>query len=178
MSKELKIDFGKQDFNVGDKVVIDWKKKDYEGKSNRRRAIDAVMEYWRLNSVMNLQTEVERNFTYKFGSTKKTLKVFSEILSGKRACEDSVFKRHDQAKDYVKSIIEALDNVQGAIVTGISAQFHHADKHSPSNVCYVEAGGQFSHEPLYIYTVMIHGFSGKNHIQFLVELFDEDMKLA
>ncbi len=99
------------------------------------------------------------------------------ILKKKRTCESSIFKKHEDSKEWFRNMVEALDNLQGAVVIGVQAQFHHVSKICPSNISYVTG----NYKPLYIYTVMIHGFCDlkgrKNHVQFEIELFDEDMKL-
>lgn len=173
MSKAFKLKLGVQKFQIGDEVTIDLKKKNFYGKSVRRRIIDSIMEEWRNNSLQNLGTEVERNFIYKFDSTKKTLKVYSDILNRKRSCESTIFKRHDEAKMWFKNMVEVLDNIEGAIVVGVMANYGHLSKICPSNVCYVEG------KPFYKYNIMLHGLCDEkqNHVQFEIELFDEDMKL-
>lgn len=174
MSKTLNLKFPKQKFQIGDSVTINWSKKDYEGKSIRRQVIDSIMEEWRRNSLDNLGTELDRNFTYKFGSTKKTLKTYSDILGGKRACEGSVFKRHKDSKEWFKNSIEVLNNIKGAIIIGVKTNFHHLSKICPSNVSYVEG----RNDVFYTYTVLLHGLcdNGENHVQFEIELFDHYMK--
>lgn len=178
-TKPLNIDFGIQEFQIGNKVSIDWKRKDDEGKSIRRKVIDAIMEEWRNIRIFNLHNDLEER--YYFDSSKETIKIFSDIINKKRICEPSIFKHHQDSKGYFKNMVEALDNIQGAVVIGVQAQFHHTSKISPNNVCYVKANGQFSSKPLYIYTVMLHGLCDlkdkQNHVQFQIELFDEDMEL-
>ncbi|MCC6447270.1 MAG: hypothetical protein IT215_01110, partial [Chitinophagaceae bacterium] len=124
----------------------------------------------------NLHTEVKRNFVYKFDTTKKTLKIYKDIYKGKKSCEPTIFKRHEDAKRWFKNAVEALDNLQGAIVVGVEACYGHLSKIAPFNVCYVEE------KPYYKYKIMVHGFcnikENKNHVQFEIELFDTDMKLS
>lgn len=173
MSK-LKLNLSGQNYNIGDNVIINWSKKDYLGKSVRRKVIDSIMQSWRNNPSNSLALDVDER--YYFDSSKKTLKIFSDIINKKKSCHPSVFKFHDEAKDWFKNIVECIDNIQGAIITGVHAKYHHASNICPSNVCYVTG----TYKPLYIYTVMIHGLcdvgNRNNHVQFEVELIDSDIE--
>lgn len=175
--ENIKINIGKQKFQIGEEVTIKWKKKNYEGKSVRRVVIDSIMEQWRKNSLANLETEHNLNFQYDFSSTKETLKEYSDIISGKKACEGSIFKRHQESKEWFKSSIEALDNFIGAVVIGVEASCHHASPICPFHISYIT---DRHNNALFIYKVLVHGICDpkgkKNHVCFEIELFDEDMK--
>ncbi len=176
-TKEVEINLTGQKFNIGDKVSIKWDKKSYEGKSNRRKVIDAIMHEWRNNSITNLKTEIERNFVYKFDSTQKTLNTYSKIIKGKKACESSVFKRHEESKDWFKTIVECIDNVKGVVVIGVKANLNFESSICPFHISY----NTENRKPFYVYTVLVHGLSdmkgNKNHVCFSTEFFSEDMNL-
>lgn len=173
-TKKVKINLDGQDFKIGDKVDILWTKKDYEGKSVRRNIIDDIINEWRNNSVTNLKTEVERNFTYKFDSTQKTLNRYKDILKGKKACESSVFKRHEEAKDWFRTIIKCIDNFKGAVIIGVQANLPHSSTICPFHISY-NTGNR---KPFYTYTVAIYGMVDNNHVVFETKLFANNMKIS
>ncbi len=159
-------------YGIGDNVTILWKRKDFYGKSVRRNVIDDIMESWRFNSLDNLKTELNFNCNYQFASTKQTLDTLQDIVSGKKACEGSVFKRHEESKRWFTTCIEAIDNQLGAVIIGIDAVFHFGSNIAPFNVCYFNNGVSF-----YRYKILIHGKAKDgNHVCFEVHLLDDAFK--
>jgi len=159
-------------YGIGEEVTILWKRKSYEGKSVRRNVIDNIMERWRLNSLDNLKTEINFNCNYQFDSTKQTLDTLQDIVSGKKACEGSVFKRHEDAKRWFRNCVEAMDNLSGAVVIGVEAVFHHGSAIAPFHISYFDNGVSF-----FRYKILLHGKTkGGNHVCFEVYLLDSHFK--
>ncbi len=168
----MNLNIKKSKFNIGDEVEILWSKKDYEGKSVRRRIIDSIMEEWRNNTFANMKTDIDGR--YNFDSTKEALKRFKEIMKGKKTCELSIFKRHEDPKQWFKNAVESMDNHVGAVVIGVEAIFHHGSKIAPFNVCYLK-------DCFYRYKILLHGYCDmadrKNHVFFETELLEDNFKL-
>lgn len=190
----MELNLTKASANIGDKVEILLNKKDFYKKSVRRNIVDSIMEKWRMNTITNLGTDF--NTRIRFKDTPKRLKMLLDIHSKKLSCEPTIFNRHQEAKQWFKMITKCLNNIEGAFVIGVEASAMHCSDICPSNVNYITNENRF----YYKYKIMIHGYvpneskfsgpesnlnsqdtslhkAGMNHIQFWVELLEDDFKV-
>jgi hypothetical protein len=145
---------------------------DYQRKSVRRRVIDNIMEQWRNNSLNTLRIELDRNFQYGF--SRGILKTFTQILNGKKACEGSIFKRHEDAKRWFKNCIHIIDNVIEATVIGVEAHFSQSSSIASFHKSYYDTGVSF-----YTYTIVLHGkIENGNECCFTVNLLSDHFELV
>lgn len=138
-----------RDFQVGDHISIDWKKKCYEGKSVRRGVMDNLIEKCMGLPVTNLASEIIGQRYMLDSDCKKDLKLVKDFVNKKRHALPKIIK---EKRDWIRLIAEIMDNFEYGIIMGAEIVPHHLSEICPSSISLIDRKVQ-----LIRYTVMVVG---------------------
>lgn len=140
-----------RNWSIGDKINIDFKNKDYEGKSVRRDIIDSIVSRCMGLPVEHLFKCITDMRFFLEGNCRPlfNLKLAKDIVKRKRITLPKII---DEKRRWIRNISELINNFEYAVITGIEVCPHQLSDLCPANISYMKG-----EHHLLRYKVMIVG---------------------